>query len=178
MCFLLIHSIMFNRIISFSIHNKFIVGMMTLGIVVYGLYSFKQLPIDAVPDITNNQVQVITTSSSLGAGDVEKLVTFPVEQNLSNIPGLQEMRSFSRFGLSLVTLVFSDETDVYWARQQVSERLANVNSQLPPGADIPYLAPVSSGLGEIYQYTLKPKKGFENHFTLMELRTVQDWLLS
>ena len=168
---------MLQKIISYSLKNKIIVLFGTLILVGIGIKSTLELPIDAVPDITNNQVQVITTSSSLGAGDVEKLVTFPVEQNLSNIPGLQEMRSFSRFGLSLVTLVFSDETDVYWARQQVSERLANVNSQLPPGADMPYLAPVSSGLGEIYQYTLKPKKGFENHFTLMELRTVQDWLV-
>lgn len=149
----------------------------TLVLIGIGIKSTLELPIDAVPDITNNQVQVITTSSSLGAGDVEKLVTFPVEQNLSNIPGLQEMRSFSRFGLSLVTLVFTDNTDIYWARQQVSERLSGVANQLPQGADIPYLAPVSSGLGEIYQYTLKPKKGYENRFNLMELRTIQDWLV-
>jgi len=168
---------MLQKIISYSLKNKIIVLFGTLILIGIGIKSTLELPIDAVPDITNNQVQVITTSSSLGAGDVEKLVTFPVEQNLSNIPGLQEMRSFSRFGLSLVTLVFTDETDVYWARQQVSERLASVSAQLPPGADIPYLAPVSSGLGEIYQYTLKPKKGFENQFTLMELRTVQDWLV-
>lgn len=168
---------MLQNIISYSLKNKIIVLFGTLILIGIGIKSTLELPIDAVPDITNNQVQVITTSTSLGAGDVEKLVTFPIEQNLSNIPGLQEMRSFSRFGLSLVTLVFSDETDVYWARQQVSERLSGASSQLPPGADMPYLAPVSSGLGEIYQYTLKPKKGFEEQFTLMELRTVQDWMV-
>ncbi len=136
---------MLQKIISYSLKNKIIVLFGTMILIGIGIKSTLELPIDAVPDITNNQVQVITTSSSLGAGDVEKLVTFPVEQNLSNIPGLQEMRSFSRFGLSLVTLVFSDETDVYWARQQVSERLSSVNAQLPPGADIPYLAPVGLG---------------------------------
>jgi cobalt-zinc-cadmium resistance protein CzcA len=114
---------MLNRIIGFSVHNKLIIALFTLFLVSYGVYQLTKLPIDAVPDITNNQVQVITVSPSLGAPDVERFITFPLEQALSNIPGKLEIRSFSRFGLSLVTIVFDDKTDVYWARNQVSERL-------------------------------------------------------
>jgi len=98
-----------------------IVGLLTLALIVWGSYSVTKLPIDAVPDITNNQVQVITVSPSLAAEDIERLVTFPVEQTMANIPGIEEVRSFSRFGLSVVTIVFKDEIDVYWARQQVNE---------------------------------------------------------
>jgi cobalt-zinc-cadmium resistance protein CzcA len=116
---------MLHAIIKFSIQNKLIIGLMVLSLVGFGSYQFTQLPIDAVPDITNNQVQVITQSPSLGAPDIERLITFPIEQALNNIPGKIEIRSFSRFGLSLVTIVFNDETDVYWARQQVAERLAS-----------------------------------------------------
>src|SRR5688572_12041775 len=114
---------MLDKLIHFSIHNKLIIGVFTLALVIWGAWSATQLPIDAVPDITNNQVQVYTVSPSLGAEDIERLVTFPIEVNTANIPGLIETRSFSRFGLSVVTLVFTDETDVYWARQQVTERL-------------------------------------------------------
>ena len=114
---------------------------------------------------------------SLGAADIERLITFPIEQANSNIPGIIELRSFSRFGLSLVTIVFNDETDVYWARQQVSERLQLVKDQLPPGIATPTLAPVTTGLGEIYQYTVTAKKGYENKYDLTELRTIQDWVI-
>ncbi|HRP17667.1 MAG TPA: efflux RND transporter permease subunit, partial [Ginsengibacter sp.] len=114
---------MLNKIIAFSVRNKLLVGILVLGLVVTGAYNVARLPIDAVPDITNNQVMVITTSPSLGAADIERLITFPIEQATINIPGIIEQRSFSRFGLSIVTIVFSDETDVYWARQQVSEKL-------------------------------------------------------
>ncbi len=114
---------MLDQIIQFSIKNKLIVGLFTLALIGYGVYETTRLPIDAVPDITNNQVQVITTAPSLGAPDVERLITFPIEQANSNIPGLKEIRSFSRFGLSLVTIVFNDDVDIYWARQQISERL-------------------------------------------------------
>ncbi|MEK6781088.1 MAG: CusA/CzcA family heavy metal efflux RND transporter [Bacteroidota bacterium] len=168
---------MLNAIIRFSIHNKFIVGLFTIALIIWGSYSLTQLPIDAVPDITNNQVLVITSVPSLGAADIERLVTFPIEQVNSNIPGLIELRSFSRFGLSLVTIVFDDDTDVYWARQQVAERLQTVKDQIPKGLGLPVLAPVTTGLGEIYQYVVKPKKGYENQFDITELRTIQDWIV-
>ncbi len=168
---------MLNRIISFSIHNKLIVGLFIIALAGYGLYEVKHLPIDAVPDITNNQVQVITVAPALGAPDVERLITFPVEQVNNNIPGIIEMRSFSRFGLSVVTIVFNDKTDVYWARQQVAERLQQVQDQIPQGVGTPVLAPVTTGLGEIYQYVVKPKKGYENKYSPMELRTIQDWIV-
>lgn len=114
---------MLNRIIRFSINNKLIVALLVLLLIVWGVYSLTKLPIDAVPDITNNQVQVITVSPANGAEDIERFITFPVEQTMATIPGIEEIRSFSRFGLSVVTIVFKEKTDVYWARQQVSERL-------------------------------------------------------
>lgn len=168
---------MLNRIIQFAVRNKLIVGLFTLLLVAWGSYEFTRLPIDAVPDITDNQVQVITVTPALGAPDVERLITFPVEQANSNIPGIKEMRSFSRFGLSLVTIVFNDDVDVYWARQQVAERLQEVQSQLPAGIGTPGLAPVTTGLGEIYQYVVKPKKGYEDRYDAQELRTIQDWII-
>jgi cobalt-zinc-cadmium resistance protein CzcA len=128
-----------------------------------------------VPDITNNQVQVITVSPALGAGDIERLITFPIEQATRNVPGIIEQRSFSRFGLSLVTIVFDDATDVYWARQQVTERLAQIT--IPESLGKPELGPVSSGLGEIFQYVVKPKPGYEGKYDASELRTIQDWIV-
>ncbi len=168
---------MLKNIIGFSVRNKLLIGAGVLLLIVTGIVQFTKLPIDAVPDITNNQVQVITVSPSLGAPDVERLITFPIEQANSNIPGLIEIRSFSRFGLSLVTLVFNDETDVYWARQQVSERLINVKDQIPAGSGVPSLGPVTTGLGEIYQYVLRPKPGYESKYDAMQLRTLQDWIV-
>lgn len=168
---------MLKSIIRFSVENKLVIGLLTLALVIMGVYELGRLPIDAVPDITDNQVQVITQSPALGAPDIERLITFPVEQANSSIPGLKEIRSFSRFGLSLVTLVFTDETDVYWARQQVSERLQQVQSQLPEGLGTPELAPVTTGLGEIYQYVLRPAPGYEAQYGPMELRTIQDWVV-
>lgn len=169
--------IMLNRIIAFSINNKLIVGLFLIALIAYGSLQFTLLPIDAVPDITDNQVQVITVTPSLGAPDVERLITFPIEQANSNIPGLKEIRSFSRFGLSLITIVFDDDIDVYWARQQVTERLKMAETQIPQGVGSPELAPVTSGLGEIYQYVIKAKPGFEKQFDPIELRTIQDWLV-
>ncbi len=168
---------MLNKIIEFSIRQKLIIGLFVIGLIAYGSYDFTRLPIDAVPDITNNQVQVITIVPSLGAADIERLITFPIEQVNSNIHGLIEIRSFSRFGLSLVTIVFDDDTDVYWARQQVTERLQIVKDQLPKGLGVPVLAPVTTGLGEIYQYVVKPKKGYEERYDITELRTIQDWIV-
>ena len=155
---------MLNKIIEFSIKNKLIVGLFTIALIGLGIIETTKLPIDAVPDITNNQVQVITIAPSYGATDIERLVTFPIEQANSNIDGIQEIRSFSRFGLSLVTIVFEDGIDIYWARQQVAERLQNVQSQIPPGIGKPELGPISTGLGEIYQYVVRPKKGFEDKY--------------
>ncbi|MEM0541080.1 CusA/CzcA family heavy metal efflux RND transporter [Flavobacterium sp. j3] len=168
---------MLNKIIAFSINNKLIVGLMVVALVGYGIYQTTKLPIDAVPDITDNQVQVITIAPSFGATDIERLVTFPIEQANNNISGLKEIRSFSRFGLSLVTIVFDDETDIYWARQQVAERLQKVQTEIPQGIGVPELGPVSTGLGEIYQYVVRPKKGYEKKYDETELRTIQDWIV-
>jgi heavy metal efflux system protein len=143
---------MLNRIIAFSIKEKLIIGLLTLSLLGFGLYELTKLPIDAVPDITDNQVQIITSSPSFGAPDVERFITFPLEQACSNIPGLKNIRSFSRFGLSVVTIVFEDNIDVYWARQQVSERLQKAKEDIPKTFGIPEMAPVTTGLGEIYQY--------------------------
>lgn len=168
---------MLNKIIEFSIRNKLIIGLFVIALIGYGTYEVTKLPIDAVPDITNNQVQVITVAPSFGATDIERLVTFPIEQANNNISGLKEIRSFSRFGLSLVTIVFDDETDIYWARQQVGERLQQIQSQIPQSIGTPELGPVSTGLGEIYQYVVRAKEGYEKKYDETELRTIQDWLI-
>lgn len=168
---------MLTKIIEFSVKNKLIIALLVLGLIGIGSYQVSKLPIDAVPDITNNQVQVITIAPSFGATDIERLVTFPIEQANSNISGLKEIRSFSRFGLSLVTIVFDDGIDVYWARQQVAERLQQVQNEIPQGIGTPQLGPISTGLGEIYQYVVRPKKGFEQKYDVTELRTIQDWIV-
>ena len=168
---------MLNKIIAFSIKNKLVIGLFILTLIGYGSYQLTQLPIDAVPDITDNQVQVITLAPSLGAPDIERLITFPIEQANSNIPGLKKIRSFSRFGLSLITIVFDDDVDIYWARQQVTERLKIAEGQIPKGIGNSELAPVTTGLGEIYQYVLKPKKGYETKYDATSLRTIQDWIV-
>jgi cobalt-zinc-cadmium resistance protein CzcA len=169
---------MLDQIIHFSIRNKLIVGIFTLGLVVWGAWSASNLPVDAVPDITNNQVQVITLTPSLAAQETEQLVTFPIEQSLANLPDLVEMRSISRFGLSVITVVFEDEVDIYFARQLVNEKLKEAEQKIPQGLGTPELAPVSTGLGEIYQYVIHPKKGSEDKYTAMDLRTMQDWIVA
>ncbi|MBI2794064.1 MAG: efflux RND transporter permease subunit [Ignavibacteria bacterium] len=168
---------MLNRIIQFSIQNKLIIGLFTVFLIGWGSYSLMQLPIDAVPDITNNQVQILTVAPSQSALDIERLVTFPVEQTMATIPNIEEIRSFSRFGLSVVTIVFHDDADVYWARQQVNERLIVAAKQIPPGVGSPEMAPISTGLGEIYQYIVRPLKGYEGKYDAMELRSIQDWIV-
>lgn len=168
---------MLNKIIEFSIGNKLIIGFFIITLIGVGIYQTTKLPIDAVPDITDNQVQVITAAPSFGATDIERLITFPIEQANSNISGMKEIRSFSRFGLSLVTIVFDDKTDIYWARQQVSERLQKVQSQIPTGIGTPELGPISTGLGEIYQYVVRPEEGYEGKYDETELRTIQDWIV-
>ena len=169
--------IMLNSIIAFAVRQKIIIGLLTLGLIGIGLYEATKLPIDAVPDITNNQVQVITVAPSFGASDIERLVTFPIELANSNINGIEEIRSFSRFGLSLVTIVFKDNVDVYWARQQVAERLQTVQSQIPSGIGTPVLGPITTGLGEIYQYVVRPAPGYEDRYDATALRTIQDWII-
>ncbi len=168
---------MLHGIIRFSIKNKLIIGLLTLGLIIWGVFSVTQLPIDAVPDITNNQVLVITSAPSLGAPDVERFITAPIEQATRNVPGIIEQRSFSRFGLSLVTIVFNDHTDVYWARQQIGERLVQVQEQIPKGLGVPSLGPLTTGLGEIFQYVVKPKPGYEGKYDLADLRDIQDWIV-
>ncbi len=168
---------MLTKIIEFSVKNKLIIGLWVFALIGVGIYQATKLPIDAVPDITNNQVQVITIAPSFGATDIERLVTFPIEQANSNISGTKEIRSFSRFGLSLVTIVFEDNVDVYWARQQVAERLQQVQSQIPQGIGTPELGPISTGLGEIYQYVVRPLKGYEKKYDITELRSIQDWII-
>lgn len=168
---------MLNRIIDFSIKNKLVIGLFTLALIVWGVLSVSRLPIDAVPDITNNQVQVITISPSLAAQDVEQFISFPVEQTMSTIPEIQEVRSISRFGLSVVTVVFHDDANIYWARQQIAEKLPEAKSNIPEGLGTPEMSPISTGLGEIYQYTVHAKPGYESRFNAMDLRTIQDWYI-
>ncbi|MCU0431843.1 MAG: CusA/CzcA family heavy metal efflux RND transporter [Bacteroidia bacterium] len=166
---------MLNAVIRFSMRNKLVIGLFVLALIAWGTWSLTRLPVDAVPDITNNQAQVITVTPSLAAQEVERLITFPVEQTMATIPGITEIRSISRFGLSVVTIVFSEQTDIYWARQQISERLPAARMAIPPGTGSPELAPVTTGLGEIYQYTLRVKPGYEARYDASELRTIQDW---
>lgn len=166
---------MFDKIIHFSIHNKLIVGFFTLAIIIWGGYSVSTLSIDATPDITNNQVQVITLSPNLGALEVEQLITSKIELAMGTLPKLTERRSLSRSGLSVVTLVFDEDADIYWARQQISERLTEVDIDKDLGQ--PSMAPISTGLGEIYQYTLHTKPGYEKKYSPTDLRTIQDWIV-
>lgn len=168
---------MINKIIDFSINNKFIIGLLTLTIVAAGIWSMTQVPIDAVPDITNNQVQVITQAPNLGTQDIEQFVTYPVEVAMSNLPDVKEIRSISRFGLSVVTIVFDDAIGTYLPRQLVSEKLNEVKEEIPNGFGTPTMGPISSGLGEIYQYTLKVKPEYKDKYSITDLRTMQDWII-
>lgn len=169
---------MLEKIIAFSIKNKFIIALMTLALVVWGVWSATKLPIDAVPDITNNQVQIITVCPTLAGQEVEQLVTYPIEQSIANLPDLEELRSISRFGLSVITVVFKDKVDIYFARQLINEKLKEAQEKIPKGVGTPELAPVSTGLGEVYQYIIHPKKGSESKYTAMDLRTMQDWIVA
>ncbi|HEX8041302.1 MAG TPA: CusA/CzcA family heavy metal efflux RND transporter, partial [Chryseosolibacter sp.] len=168
---------MLEKIIQFSIKNKLIIALFTFALIGWGIYSLTRLPIDAVPDITDNQVMVITVSPTLAAQEVEQLVTFPVEQTMVSIPGIRNMRSFSRFGLSIVTIVFEEDVDLYWARQQVQERLTVAAKEIPEEIGKPEMAPVTTGLGEIYQYVVHPKEGYEDRYDATDLRTIQDWII-
>lgn len=168
---------MFDKIIAYSIQNKFVIGLLVAALIVWGLFSLRQLPIDAVPDITNNQVQVITISPTLATQEIEQFITTPIELSLQNIQQLIEIRSISRFGLSVVTVVFEEKMDVYLARQLVGEYLKEAEGNIPDGLGTPEMAPISTGLGEIYQYVVRPEEGYEEQYPVTELRTIQDWIV-
>ncbi len=169
---------MLNKIIHFSIKHKIIIALLTLALIVWGVWSATKLPIDALPDVTNNQVQVITRAPTLAAQEVEQFITYPVEKSMANLPDIVEMRSFSRFGLSVITVVFEENVNIYFARQLISEKLKEAEEQIPKGVGTPELAPVTTGLGEVYQYVIHPKKGNENKYSAMDLRTMQDWIVA
>lgn len=168
---------MIDKLIAYSVENKLVIGLLTLALVIWGVFSLRQLPIDAVPDITNNQVQIITTSPTLATQEVERFITTPIELSLQNIQQLVEIRSISRFGLSVVTVVFEEEMDIYLARQLVSEHLREAEEDIPAHLGKPVLSPISTGLGEIYQYVLRPESGYEEKYSPMDLRTIQDWVV-
>lgn len=168
---------MFNAIVRFSIRKKLFVGLTTLFLLIGGIYAMVTLPIDAVPDITNNQVQIVTVSPTLAPQEVEQLITFPIEIAMSNIMNVEEIRSVSRFGLSLVTVVFKESVPTLQARQLINEQIQTVAGEIPPELGTPELMPVTTGLGEIYQYTLSVAPGYEDKYDPMELRTIQDWIV-
>ncbi|TQD35402.1 CusA/CzcA family heavy metal efflux RND transporter [Haloflavibacter putidus] len=168
---------MINRIIDFSIRNKFLIGLFMVGWIGMGIWSMQKVPIDATPDITNNQVQVITQAPNLSTEDIEQFVTYPVEVAMSNLPDVKEIRSVSRFGLSVVTIVFKDEAGTYLPRQLVSEKLTKVREEIPEGFGSPMMGPISTGLGEIYQYTLEVEEEYQDKYTITELRSMQDWII-
>ncbi|HLT51483.1 MAG TPA: CusA/CzcA family heavy metal efflux RND transporter, partial [Arenibacter sp.] len=168
---------MLSNIIQFSIKNKLFVLLLTSFIIGYGLYSLTQIPIDAVPDITNNQVQVITTSKNLSTQDMEQFITYPIELEMANLPGVVEIRSISKFGLSVVTIVFEDKMGTYLPRQLIAEKLISASEKIPEGFGTPEMGPITTGLGEVYQYILDTKPGYKDKYSPMELRTIQDWVV-
>ena len=168
---------MFNAILRFSVKKKLFVGLTTLFLLIGGIYSMLTLPIDAVPDITNNQVQIVTVSPTLAPQEVEQLITMPVEIAMSNIMNVTEIRSVSRFGLSVVTVVFKENVPTLDARQLVNEQIQTVSGEIPSELGAPELMPITTGLGEIYQYVLKEAPGYEDKYDAMELRTIQDWIV-
>lgn len=168
---------MFDTIIAYSVRNKIIVFLGVIALIIWGTYSATELSIDAVPDITNNQVQIVTTSPSLAAQEVEKFITYPIELKMANLPSTQEIRSISRYGLSIVTVIFEEDYPLLNARQLVSEYLQTLGSEIPESMGTPELMPISTGLGEVYQYTLEVAPEFKEKYSAMELRTIQDWLV-
>jgi cobalt-zinc-cadmium resistance protein CzcA len=168
---------MLEKIIAASVRNKLLVALMLLGLMAWGGYSAANLPLDAIPDVTNNQVQVITQSPALAAQEVEQLITVPLELQLRTVPGVTEIRSISRFGLSVITVVFPDDVSTYQTRQLVAEKLKSAEADLAAGAGVPTMAPITTGLGEIYQYSIRVLPGYEKQFSLARLRDVQDWLV-
>ncbi len=168
---------MIQKIISSSLKNKLIVLLFVAGLVGYGLYSLTQLSIGAVPDVTNNQVQVITTSRNLSTQDIEQFITYPIELEMANLPGVKEIRSISKFGLSVVTIVFDDEIGTYLPRQLIAEKIKTASEKIPQEFGTPEMGPITTGLGEIYQYVLEVKPEYKNHYSVSDLRTIQDWIV-
>lgn len=168
---------MIDKLIAFSIRQKLIIGLFTAALIGWGVYSLTHIPLDAVPDITNNQVQVMTQSPTLAAQEVEQFVTFPIEMAMANLPDVEEIRSISRFGISVVTIVFKESMDVYRARQLISEQLNLVRKEIPEGFGSPTLGPITSGLGEIFQYILKTEPGFDSTYSSTDLREINDWIV-
>jgi len=168
---------MIDRIIKFSVKNKLVVGFFVLILICWGSYSLIHLPIDALPDITNNQVQVITVAQTLAAQEVEQYVTAPIEAACASLPDMIEIRSISRLGLSVITIVFKDNVDIYRARQMINERLKEAEEHIPKGVGSPDLAPPSTGLSDIYQYVLHTKPGYESAYSDTDLRVFQDWIV-
>ena len=166
-----------GMILHFSVRNKWLVALAMVGLTIGGILALRTLPIDAVPDITNNQVQVVTVSPSLAAQEVEQLITYPIEAALANLPGIMEIRSISRYGLSVVTVVFEERVPVLEARQLVKEQIGVVESTIPAELGVPDLMPITTGLGEIYQYVLEVQPGYEDRYDPMKLRTIQDWII-
>ncbi len=168
---------MIASIIGFSIRHKLIIIFFVIAWVAWGVYSLTKIPIGAVPDVTNNQVQVLTTSRNLSTLDIEQFITYPVELELSNLPGVEEIRSISKFGLSVVTVVFKDDMGTYLPRQLIAEKLKSAIDNIPEGFGSPEMGPITTGLGEIYQYVLDVEPGYEQRYSTMDLRTIQDWIV-
>ena len=168
---------MFEAIVRFSVKHKGVVGIATLLLFLGGIYAMVTLPVDAVPDITNNQVQIVTVSPTLAPQEVEQLITFPIELAMSNIMNVEEIRSVSRFGLSLVTVVFKESVPTLDARQLINEQIQVVAGEIPDELGTPEMMPITTGLGEIYQYTLEVAPGYEDKYEAMELRIIQEWIV-
>ncbi|OJV85848.1 efflux RND transporter permease subunit [Proteiniphilum saccharofermentans] len=168
---------MLEKIIRFSLNRKLIVLLFTSAIFAYGIYSVFHIPIGAVPDITNNQVQIITTSTHLSTEDIEQFITYPIEMEMANLPGVQEIRSISKFGLSVVTIVFDEDMGTYLPRQLIAEKIKTASEIIPEGFGSPEMGPISTGLGEIYQYILDVKPGYKDRYSVSDLRTIQDWIV-
>lgn len=168
---------MIDRLIAFALKQRLLIVIGVLLLVGLGVYAFKKLPIDAFPDVTNVQVQIITEAPGRSPVEVEKLITYPIEVQMTGLPKMEELRSLSKFGLSMVTVVFEDDVDIYFARQLILERLIEAKEKLPAGVE-PAMGPVSTGLGEIYQYTLEKPDGSKlDTAGLMDLRSIQDWIV-
>ncbi len=168
---------MIDNIIHFSIKNKLIIGLLVLGLIGWGIYSLSEIPLDAVPDITNNQIQVITQAPDLATQEVEQFITYPLEVAMSFIPDVVEIRSISRFGLSVITVVFEEKVDPYLARQLVDEQIQVAQESIPEEYGTPHMAPLVTGLSEVYQYTLVVDPVADTTYTPMQLRTLQDWIV-
>ena len=168
---------MYSKIIQLSLRNKFLVSLLVVAIIGYGSFALTQIPVGVVPDITNNQIQVITTSRSLSTEDVEQFITYPVELEMSNLPGVKKIRSISKFGLSVVTVIFEDDMGTYLPRQLTAEKIRSAAKKIPAEFGTPEMGPITTGLGEIFHYTVETEEGYEDQYSLTELRSIQDWLI-